>query len=164
MKELLDLYTSDGTCTGETVLRGETVPDNRYIRAVHVLIFNSDNMLLIQKRSKNKDNWPGLWDISVSGDVLPGETVNQAAMRETREELGLELDLSDKSPVASTIYENWLDDFFTVKTDIKIEEMEPLKEEIDEIRWTSFDEISSMIEDGSFFQADIELLRYLFNN
>ena len=27
----------------------------------------------------DKDRWPGLWDISVSGDVLSGETVREAA-------------------------------------------------------------------------------------
>ena len=163
-KELLDLYTLDRIRTGETVLRGEKLPDGRYIRAVHVLIFNSDKRLLIQKRSMDKDRWPGLWDISVSGDVLSGETVREAAVRETREELGIYIDLSLQRPLITTSYETWIDDFFTIKQDIRIEELHPFKEEIDEIRWATLEEIESMIKDGSFFPADVDLLRYLFNN
>ena len=155
-KELLDLYTLDRIRTGETVLRGEKIPDGRYIRAVHVLIFNSDKRLLIQKRSMDKDRWPGLWDIS--------ETVREAAVRETREELGIYIDLSLQRPLITISYETWIDDFFTIKQDIIIEELHPFKEEIDEIRWATMEEIESMIKDGSFFPADVDLLRYLFNN
>lgn len=164
MKELLDLYTCDRIKTGETALRGEKIPEDRYILAVHVLIFNSEGKLLIQKRSMKKDRWPGLWDISVSGDVISGETSRDAAIREAREELGICLDLGLQRPLATTTYEKWFDDFFTVRMDIRIEEIDPLREEIDDIRWASLEEIETMIEEKRFFPADIDLLRYLFNN
>ena len=37
-----------------------------------------------------KDIQPGKWDTSVGGHIGPGETVEEALVRETREELGLE--------------------------------------------------------------------------
>lgn len=60
-------------------------------RAVHILVFNSKRQLFLQKRSMKKDRQPGLWDSSASGHVDSGETYDQTAVRELREELGLEL-------------------------------------------------------------------------
>src|SRR4030043_1960213 len=59
-------------------------------RVVHVLIFNTEGKLLLQKRSLNKDVAPGKWDTSVGGHVNLGEDPLSAANREMREELGIE--------------------------------------------------------------------------
>ncbi|MDE3068075.1 MAG: NUDIX domain-containing protein [Verrucomicrobiota bacterium] len=59
-------------------------------RAVHVQVFNSRGEVFLQKRSAKKDRQPGVWDSSCSGHVDAGETYDEAAVRELREELGLE--------------------------------------------------------------------------
>ncbi|MFA7233143.1 MAG: 16S rRNA (adenine(1518)-N(6)/adenine(1519)-N(6))-dimethyltransferase RsmA [Terrimicrobiaceae bacterium] len=59
-------------------------------RAVHVLIFNSQGDLLLQKRSIWKDRNPGCWDSSAAGHVDSGENYLEAARRELHEELGIE--------------------------------------------------------------------------
>ncbi|MGB9602795.1 MAG: NUDIX hydrolase [Verrucomicrobiia bacterium] len=58
-------------------------------RAVHILIFNSSGEVFLQKRSMKKDRSPGVWDSSASGHVDRGETYDDAAMRELKEELGI---------------------------------------------------------------------------
>jgi len=58
-------------------------------RAVHVLVFNSQGQVFLQKRSMSKDRQPGLWDSSSSGHVDSGEEYDACAVRELREELGL---------------------------------------------------------------------------
>ncbi len=60
-------------------------------RSVHVLIFNQRGELFLQKRSMKKDNFPGTWDSSASGHLAPGESYDDAALRETEEELGVRL-------------------------------------------------------------------------
>jgi isopentenyldiphosphate isomerase len=58
-------------------------------RVVHVLIFNTEGKLLLQKRSLNKDVAPGKWDTSVGGHLNLGEDPLRAAKREMEEELGI---------------------------------------------------------------------------
>jgi isopentenyldiphosphate isomerase len=60
-------------------------------RATHVLVFNSRGQVFLQKRSLKKDRQPGLWDSSASGHVNCGEDYDACAVRELREEIGLEL-------------------------------------------------------------------------
>ncbi|MBM3833660.1 MAG: NUDIX domain-containing protein [Verrucomicrobia bacterium] len=60
-------------------------------RAVHVLVFNGRGQIFLQKRSLKKDCSPGLWDSSASGHLDVGESYDACAIREVREELGLEL-------------------------------------------------------------------------
>lgn len=62
-------------------------------RAVHVLIFNAQGEVLMQKRSPWKDRHPSLWDSSAAGHVNADEEYDAAAIRELREELGIETSL-----------------------------------------------------------------------
>jgi len=58
-------------------------------RASYILVFNSGGELFIQKRTKSKDIYPGYWDLAAGGVVLAGESYEESAQRELREELGL---------------------------------------------------------------------------
>jgi isopentenyldiphosphate isomerase len=59
-------------------------------RAVHILVFNRQGRVFLQKRSLDKDTFPGTWDSSASGHLESGEDYDAAAVRELREELGLD--------------------------------------------------------------------------
>lgn len=59
-------------------------------RVVRISILDSDGRLLVQKRSLQKELFPGRWDNSAAGHVDVGETYEQAALRELHEELGIE--------------------------------------------------------------------------
>src|SRR5882762_8477127 len=65
-------------------------------RATHVLVFNSQGQVFLQKRSMNKDRQPGLWDSSTSGHVDSGEEYDACAVRELREEIGLRVQESPR--------------------------------------------------------------------
>jgi isopentenyl-diphosphate delta-isomerase type 1 len=60
-------------------------------RAVHVLIFNPRGEVFLQKRSMSKDTHPGVWDSSASGHLDCGEDYDACAIRELREEIGLDV-------------------------------------------------------------------------
>ncbi len=58
-------------------------------QASYILVFNSGGELFIQKRTKSKDIYPGYWDLAAGGVVQAGESYEESAHRELREELGL---------------------------------------------------------------------------
>lgn len=60
-------------------------------RSAHVLIYNTDGKLFLQKRSKHKDDFPNYWDSSTAGHVDAGESYDECIVREVKEELGVEL-------------------------------------------------------------------------
>ncbi len=62
-------------------------------RAVHVLVFNDQGQLFLQKRSELKDCFPGKWDSSASGHLDAGEDYDPCAVRELGEEIGLHLEV-----------------------------------------------------------------------
>jgi 16S rRNA (adenine1518-N6/adenine1519-N6)-dimethyltransferase len=73
--------------------RCEVHGDNLRHRAVHILIFNKTGDVLLQKRSRWKDQNPLRWDSSAAGHVRAGESYDMAAQREMEEELGLRIPL-----------------------------------------------------------------------
>lgn len=58
-------------------------------RVADIAIFNDKGQLLLQKRSQQKDLFPGYYTLSASGHISKGEEYMEAAVRELQEELGI---------------------------------------------------------------------------
>ena len=89
-EEIFDVVNERDEVVGRQT-RGEVHRLGLMHRAVHVLVFNSRGQVFLQKRSMTKDRQPGLWDSSASGHLDRGESYDACALRELREEIGLEL-------------------------------------------------------------------------
>ena len=76
-------------------------------RAIHVLIFNHRGEVFLQRRSIWKDTHPGRWDSSTSGHVGPGESYEQAALRELREEIGVQCELESIGKLPCSVATGW---------------------------------------------------------
>lgn len=91
-----DVYRDRPEPTGETMTRGETHALKRWHRSVHVwLVDPALGLLALQKRSPNKDTFPGRWDISAAGHIESGDESRPTAVRELAEELGVICDGED---------------------------------------------------------------------
>ena len=73
----------------DTRTRGEIHATGLRHRAVHILVFNHQQQLFMQKRTMTKDINPGFWDTSAAGHVDAGEDYDICAIREIEEELGV---------------------------------------------------------------------------
>ena len=62
-------------------------------RSVYIIVLNSKGEIFLQKRSMNKDLYPGYYACSATGHVEYGESYEEAAKRELKEELGIEAPL-----------------------------------------------------------------------
>lgn len=65
-------------------------------RAFSIFIFNTENQLILQKRSNGKYHSPGLWSNTCCGHPRPGEELNAAANRRLHEEMGIKCGLKHK--------------------------------------------------------------------
>lgn len=91
--ELLDVVDDRDRVIG-TARRRDVHSQGLKHRAVHVLVFDLRNQLFVQKRAASKDSFPLRYDSSASGHLGSGEDYDDCAVRELREELGLEVERS----------------------------------------------------------------------
>ena len=165
--ELWDLYTQDRQPTGLTMVRGSEHPQGYYRLVVHVCIFNSKGQMLIQQRQPFKEGWPNMWDVSVGGSVVAGESSREAAEREVAEELGLKISLEGVRPAITISFKEGFDDNYVMIRDVKDEEITLQPEEVQAYKWANEAEILQMIEAGEFIpyhKGKIELLFFLRNH
>jgi len=90
--EIIDVLDEEGNII-DTISREMAEQDNHITENALVFVFNSLGKVWVQLRPKTKSHYPGLWDISACGGVLSNETLEQAAQRETLEEMGIEVEL-----------------------------------------------------------------------
>lgn len=88
--ELWDLYTEDRILTGKSHVRGERMPENLFHLVVHIWIKNSKGQYLISQRAADRPTCPLMWE-TVGGSVLKGEDSFHGALREVKEEVGIDL-------------------------------------------------------------------------
>lgn len=89
MDEYLDILTENGKHTGKRALKSEAHKKGLFHATVHVWLYTKNGDVLLQKRASTKQTFPNYWDVSVAGHVLAGETIGNAAIRETKEEIGI---------------------------------------------------------------------------
>ena len=161
--ELFDLYTADRQKTGKTMVRGEPVPEGYYRIVIHVCIFNGQGQMLIQQRQPFKEGWSNMWDITVGGSAISEDSSRSAAERETREELGLDIDLSAVRPTLTIYWEHGFDDYYLLDMTPDLNSLRLQYEEVQQVRWADMAEILQMIDDGRFIPYDKSLIELLFS-
>lgn len=165
--ELWDLYTCDREKTDHTMIRGGEHPDGYYRIVVHVCIFNDRGQMLIQQRQPFKKGWSDLWDITVGGSAVSGETSRTAAERELSEELGIHISFDDRRPALTVNFPGGFDDLYLVEHNADPAGLKLQYEEVQAAKWANRDEILAMIDNGSFIpyhKSLIELLFFLRNH
>lgn len=160
--EKFDLYNFDRSLSGKKIERGNPVPDGYYRLVVVILIFNSKGELLIQHRQSFKKNWSNLWDVSSAGHVVAGETSQQGAARELKEELGIDYDFSNTAPVMSVAFPHGFNDFYVIHKDVDVDQLKLQEEEVQAVKWATKDEVYRMIDDGTFIPYNKGIVDFIF--
>lgn len=156
MKEYFDVLTPTGEYANRIESREECHNKGFWHKAVALFIINSNNQVLLQKRSANKKLWPNLWDISAGGHVLAGEFGFQAIIREIKEELGVDIDKNDITFIGSAISENikkdiinrHFNEYYIVNKDIDISKLTLQKEEVSDVKWFEKEDILKRIDNN----------------
>ena len=151
-KELFEILKYNGKPTGTLKPRGEVHRDGDRHGSVHVWVFDGEEVLL-QKRAKDKDVFPGYIDASCTGHIDPGETPAEAALRELSEELGIHAEASDlrfilRQRVTNRIpplYNREIDYVFLLEKPIDRAALKYQQEEIESIFFLDGDILSEML-------------------
>ena len=157
--ELWDLYTRDRQLTGVTHIRGEKLPPERYHLVVHVWIRNSRGEWLISQRAASRPTFPLKWE-SVGGSVTAGEDSLTGAIRETKEEVGVDLDPANGRLLSSTVREHFQDikDVWSFLYDGEINLRNATTDEVTDMRWMTVEEIRALYDAGEL----VHTLGYFF--
>lgn len=152
MAEMWDLYDRNRRLLDKKVERGTKLSDNEYHLVSNAWIRNSEGKFLISQRVAWKSH-PLMWECT-GGSVLMGESTFDGAIREAKEELGVDLSDSRYVFVGSTTryYKNCPDilDVYLFEKDISIEDVEIQKEEVNDVKWATKDEIIELYNTGKF--------------
>ena len=90
--EYLDICDEKEQPTGGIVSRDQAHRDGIRHRTAHVWVIREEEgriQILLQKRSANKESFPGMYDTSSAGHIPAGCEPLDSALRELREELGI---------------------------------------------------------------------------
>lgn len=161
MLEYRDLYDANKKPTGKTFIKGTQVPKGYYYLIVLAIIRNAEGKYLIQKRVKRKG---GTWALT-GGHPKAGESSLEGIIEEIKEELGI--DVSDDNLVLfkTDTHNDQFFDLYYLEKNIDIKDIKIQKEEVDDVMWSTKDEIMNMHAAGNFheghFKAFNEYLDYI---
>ena len=165
MSEWFDIVDENGQPTGETVEREYAHSNGIRHRTAHLWLLRVKNgkiQILLQKRAAHKDSYPGCYDISSAGHIPAGVDYKPSAIRELKEELGIdakESDLifcGDRQIIADAFFhgkpfhDRQYSRVFIMWLDIPEDEFCVDPNEVESVCWMDFDRCCHGVENNLF--------------
>ncbi len=113
MVELFDMYDVNRYPLGHTHPRGVPIHEGEYHIVVQIVVLDSRNRLLLTRRHPEKI-LGGMWEVT-AGSALAGEDSVSGAMRELREETGLEVTADMLQPFFTRTGDHYFLDCYIVR-------------------------------------------------
>lgn len=158
--ELIDIIDENGLPTGETIDRTVAHRTGARHRTTHIWILRRREgrvQILLQKRAKFKDSFPGCYDISSAGHIPAGVDFIESGLRELQEELNITIDghelidcglhyIFAKNEFHGLPYvDNQVAKVFLLWMDVEAEELTLQEEEIESVMWMDFEECKEAV-------------------
>jgi len=159
-REMIDVVDENGIKTGVIKSRTQVHIDGDWHRIAMICIVNNKNKILLQQRSESVDKFPGLWDLSVASHVQSGNDSISTAVKETNEEIGLQIEYEAKvkdfrfltsfrnSHVFNSIIENQYYDLFILRKQFSVSNLKFNDSEVQAAKWADYTEIKALLKGG----------------
>ncbi len=166
MNEYWDIYDKNRRKTRKIAKRGDYLNDDEFHLVVNAWIRNSNNEFLITQRSANK-SFAYMWE-TTGGSALKGETSIVAAIREIKEELGIDINPKTGKLIGTKFrhYDGCPDilDVWIFEYDGTIEDITVQEEEVANVMWASVEQIKKLynekkFEANAFFEEALKSLK-----
>ena len=159
--EYLDIVDESGNPTGEVVSRDFAHRNGILHRTAHVWVireYDGQTEILLQKRSTEKESFPGMYDTSSAGHIPAGSQPLASALRELNEELGIvasETQLSDagifriryeKEFHGKLFRDNEVTWVYVYREPVDVGSLNLQRGEVDEVRWFNLDDVWEEIQ------------------
>lgn len=147
--ELIEIVDENGNFTGEVMDKDEAHDKNLLHNEIAVFIINDRKQTLLQKRSASKRFDPNKWALC-AGHVDAYESLEDAAIREIKEEIGLivskdELNSFGERKISIKEENSQVNYYYYIKCNLNEEDFIIQKEELSEVKWFDIDEVINMI-------------------
>lgn len=147
--ELLQVVDQEGNFTGEILDKEEIHDKNLLHNEVGVFVINDKNQVLLQRRSPNKRYDANKWALC-AGHVDAYESLEDAAIREIKEEIGIDVSKQDlhkygEKSVSLKESNSHITYLYYIKTNLAEEDFVIQQEELSEVKWFDIDEVIEMI-------------------
>lgn len=149
MDEYIDIVDKNGNPTGVSVPKSEIHSKGHLHNTVHVWLYTSEGKILLQQRAASKLIYPLLWDVSVAGHVDAGETIEAAAIREAKEEIGINISEAQLIKIGvfecfqsypNGIHDNEFHNTYIVKIKKTLDDLSPQTDEVEALKFVSISE------------------------
>lgn len=151
--ELWEVLDGEGNLTGEIMEKYDRKVFEKgfYHLGADVWIINSDNKILIQKRSPLKRLEPNVWAMT-GGSVMLGEKSLKTIVREAKEELDIDINANNLKLITKFRTGNVWIDTYILKCDYDISKMKFQEDEVSDAKWATWDEIDDLVNKGQFIK------------
>ncbi len=129
-----------------------------YHLGADVWIVNSDKKIFIQKRSDTKKLSPSVWAMT-GGSVIYGETPKETIVRESMEELSIDVQQDELEFMTKFKTGNVWVDTYILKRDYDISKMKFDIQEVVEAKWVTWQEIDDIVNSGNFIEHRWEFVK-----
>lgn len=147
--ELIKIVDANGNFTGEIMDKEEAHDKNLLHNEIAVFIINNNKQVLLQKRSTTKRFNPNKWGLC-AGHVQADESLEEAALREIKEEVGINVNENDlfvlgEKEINLKDTNSHITYFYYIKTNLKEKEFLIQTEELSEVKYFDIDKVINMI-------------------
>ena len=124
MTELWDIYDIHKNKKNKLHKRGVPLDNDDYHIVIHAWVVNSNDEVILTKRHSSKKICPNMWECT-EGSIVAGEDSVEGAVRELKEEIGLDFKIDEAKFFTSFVldFSNTIIDSYVFKRDVDINDL-----------------------------------------
>lgn len=168
LSEFIDIVDENNIPLNITKERSLVHRDGDWHNTVHIYVLNDKNEFLVHLRAQFKDLYPNCWDTRFGGHILAGDTIEKTAVREIKEEIGLNVKYEDLVKGTTYKYDGKTNREFNNVYYYAFRKNDVIKfndNEVVEVKWMAYNEIIKSLQDNpKIWSTRIGTVQRIYSN